>query len=186
MRLQAGGIASSFSQTFIARLLTDAILKCLAGLLARLNEARGNLLVGGGYFPYRVASATLLLIVVLDTVPFISQPAVLSILCREVELGIPSVEKRRGVSILREEEPPQAKGRLQSRIEIIIIIRCRANYRWREPISRERGHYATPGPTIYEQLPSSLPLPPGSPRERDALGTRPRAWAMRVQCDFSG
>ena len=59
----------------------------------------------GEHFPYRVASATLILASLLDTVPFIPQSTLLSILCRGVELGIPSIERCRGVSTLREEEP---------------------------------------------------------------------------------
>ena len=60
-----------------------------------------------------------------------------------------------------------------------MIIRCRANYRRRETISREWGDYATPGPTTYE-LTNSLSLLPGSPREMDALETRPCMWDESV------
>ena len=58
----------------------------------------------GEHFPHRVASATLLLASLLDTVPFIFQSTVLSISCRRVELGISSVERCRGFSTLRDVE----------------------------------------------------------------------------------
>ena len=118
-----------------------------------------------------------------------SQSTVLSILCRGVELGIPSVERCQRVSTLREEEPLRRTS-MQSRSNITAtteratrIIRCRAAFRRRETISREWGDDATPGPTTCE-LRNSLPLPPGSPRETDALGTRPRVSESESRCGF--
>ena len=109
----------------------------------------------GEYFPYRVASATLLPTSCLDTAPCIPQPADLSILCRGVELGITSVKRCRGVSTLREEKPFRWTS-MSVPIEFTAtteratrISRCRTNYRRREPISWGWGDYATPGPTTY-------------------------------------